>query len=78
MERQHKFKIEQVDNSIMQALQTSEATAYFAAMSFQLGCAIGELIGMGVTQAQLFAACNEFIHKAVETKLSVNTKESSH
>lgn len=71
---QSKFKVEQVNGALMQALGADEATSYFAVMTFQLGCSIGELIGMGVKEEQLEAACADFIAKAVKSRLSVNTK----
>jgi hypothetical protein len=75
---QHKFKIDQVNGALMGALQQDEPTAFFAAISFQFGLAIGELIGMGVTPAQVKSACDEFVEKAVKTRaVSVNTKEAS-
>lgn len=75
---QHQFKVDQVDQTLMQSLDANHATAYFAAMVFQLGCSIGELIGMGVPPEQLLESVLQLVEKAVKTRLSVDTKETSH
>jgi len=74
---QHRFKVEEVDTSLIQKLDGSHATAYFSAMTFQLGCAIGELVAMGVPIDQLLESIDQLVEKAVLTRLSVDTKEPS-
>jgi hypothetical protein len=73
---QYRFKIEEVDKGIMQKIERSPATAYCVAMQFQLGCAIGELIGMGVDPAALLETVDRLVEHAVTTRASGDTNKT--
>ena len=73
---QHRFKMEEVDGALMAEVEKNQATNYFIAMAFQLGCAIGELIAMGVNPESMIRMCTDLTNKAVGTRVSVNTKDS--
>jgi len=61
-----RFHVSQVDESLAIELSQEPATAFYAAMNFQLGCAIGELIAMGVEPAVLKQLCNQMIDNTVQ------------
>ena len=71
----HRFNVCDVDSGLMAKLAKQEATSYYHAMTFQLGCAIGELIAMGVPPEVLAENIDVLIEKAILTRLSVDTKE---
>ena len=73
--QQHQFKLEQVNLGLMRELEANRSTHYFAAMTFQLGCAIGELVAMGMSQNDLALACDKLIENAMQTRVSDITKD---
>lgn len=70
---QARFKVAQVNPALMVQVEANPATHYCLAMTFQLGCSIGELIAMGVPPDELLATIDKLVEHAVKTRLSVNT-----
>lgn len=75
---QARFKSTDVNNVLMHAIAADPTTQYFAAMTFQLGCAIGELIHMGVKPEDLSATIDTLIDMAVETRSPPVEPESNN
>lgn len=65
---QHRFKLGEVDQTLLAQLNGNQATHYYAAMSFQLGCAIGELIAMGMNPDELLTVCDQLVDHALKTR----------
>lgn len=63
---QERFKL--TDVNVQRLEKLSAADAYYLSMTFQLGCAIGELIGMGLDPADLLEKVTELIAVAVVTR----------
>lgn len=61
-------KISEVDKGLLEGVARSPATAYCIAMQFQLGCAIGELIGMGVKPENLLQTIDQMVDQAIQTR----------
>ena len=65
MSMQKQFKVANVDMGLVAELAGNPDSQYYAAMSFQLGVSIGELIGMGVSRETLLAACAHLVDMAI-------------
>lgn len=65
---QARFTIGQVNVSLLNQIEKEPATAYCVAMQFQLGCAIGELIAMGIDPNRLLTTIDDMVEKALATR----------
>ena len=68
MNQRPSHKIAEVDKNLLEGVAKSPATAYCIAMQFQLGCAIGELIGMGVRPENLLQTIDQMVDQAIQTR----------
>lgn len=74
---QHQFKVTQVDMGLVADLNANQATAYYTAMCFQLGCAIGELIAMGIPPQALLNNTEQLVKFAVQTRTALGEQPLS-
>lgn len=74
---QQQYRFSEINCQLMSELQTEQATIYYTVMSFQLGVAIGELVGMGVPPGKILETVDQLVLQAVKTRsqLSVDTKQ---